>query len=107
MGGFVSTEETYQHYFHHFTLAQKSRRVVEPSDALKIKTKWNYEEFLHAQVAKDIPQVQEFQRKLKQYSNPQQQRGGYNNYNNPQYGAAAAARGGTQPGVDAECCVIL
>merc|ERR1712043_159489 len=103
--GIVGTEETYQHYFHHFVLAQQQRRIVDYNiDTLKAKTKWNYQEFQTAKVAKDIPQVRDFQQKLQQQvarSAGGQQQQQYNQY----------ARGGTtlqqQPGVDAECCVIL
>merc|ERR1711920_1101224 len=96
--GITSTEETYQHYFHHFALAQKSRKIVDYQvDMLKVNTKWKYEEFLHAKVARDIPQVREFQQRLKSGNK------GYHNTNQPY----AARELTTQPGVDAECCVIL
>jgi hypothetical protein len=69
--GIVHNEESFRHYFTCFAEAQ-SIRVVEkdargkPSkaDELKKTTKWNYQEFLQAPVAKQIPQVQKFKAQL-------------------------------------------
>jgi hypothetical protein len=70
--GVQHNEESYRHYFNCFVEAQK-KRVVETdsrgrpseSDQLKKSTNWNYQEFLVAPSANQIPQVQELKRKLK------------------------------------------
>jgi hypothetical protein len=69
--GVQHNEESYRHYFNCFVEAQK-KRVVETdsrgrpsqSDQLKKSTNWNYQDFLVAPVANQIPQVQEIKRKL-------------------------------------------
>merc|ERR1712087_60286 len=58
--GLTSTEETYRHYFHHYELAQRSRRIEDSTDAIKKNIKWEYQQFLTTPVAKDIPQVKAF-----------------------------------------------
>ncbi|KAG7366136.1 hypothetical protein IV203_028806 [Nitzschia inconspicua] len=65
--GVEHNEESYRHYFNCFVQAQQ-KKVVErdergqpkQSDLLKKNTQWNYQEFLRAPVAKQIPQVQQY-----------------------------------------------
>jgi len=64
--GITNNEETYRHYFNCFVEAQRKRTVEGPSDQLKKNIRWNYDEFLRANVARNIPAVQEMQRKLQQ-----------------------------------------
>jgi hypothetical protein len=64
--GIQHNEESYHHYFNCFTEAQSSRAVKGKSDQLKKDIHWNYQDFLHAQVANQIPQVQQFEAELKQ-----------------------------------------
>merc|ERR1712070_1252994 len=73
--GMTSTEKTWGHYFHHYTLAQRSRKIEEPSDTIKKNIQWNYQQFLTTPVAKDIPQVKEFQQRLLQQQQRQKQYG--------------------------------
>ncbi len=65
--GVQHNEESYRHYFNCFLQAQQAKVVERDSrgrpkqaDILKKNTKWNYQEFLNAPVAKQIPQVQQF-----------------------------------------------
>lgn len=62
--GIKHNEESYRHYFMCFEEAQRTRTVEGKSDQLKKDTRWNYDEFLLAPVAKNIPQVQEFKARL-------------------------------------------
>jgi hypothetical protein len=62
--GIEHNEESYRHYFNCFLEAQNMRRVEGPSDQLKKNTRWNYQDFLHAPVARNIPAVQDFKAKL-------------------------------------------
>lgn len=69
--GVQHNEESYRHYFNCFTEAQRMRVVETDSrgkpsqrDQLKKSTNWNYQEFLVAPVANQIPQVQDLKRKL-------------------------------------------
>jgi hypothetical protein len=70
--GVQHNEQSYRHYFTCFTQAQKMR-VVEigangrpkQSDQLKKSTVWNYEDFMAAPVASQIPQVQALKEQLK------------------------------------------
>lgn len=65
--GVQHNEESYRHYFNCFVEAQQSKMVekdehgrTKQSSLLKRSTQWNYQEFLRAPVAKQIPQVQKF-----------------------------------------------
>jgi len=62
--GIEHNEETYRHYFNCFLEAQNRRRVEGPSDQLKKGVRWNYNDFLQAPVARNIPQVQDFKTQL-------------------------------------------
>lgn len=70
--GIQHNELSYKYYFDHFIKNQRNRSVgIDPrtgrqkeSDLLKKNTKWNYEEFLRAPVAKLIPQVQQFNHQM-------------------------------------------
>jgi len=62
--GIEHNEESYRHYFNCFLEAQRMRRVEGPSDQLKKSVRWNYQDFLHAPVARNIPAVQDFKAKL-------------------------------------------
>jgi len=64
--GITNNEETYRHYFNCFVEAQRKRTVEGPTDQIKKNIRWNYDEFLRANVARNIPAVQEMQRKLQQ-----------------------------------------
>jgi hypothetical protein len=69
--GIQHNEESYRHYFNCFVQAQR-KKVVEldengrqkQSSLLKKNTEWNYQEFLRAPVAKQIPQVQQYLQQL-------------------------------------------
>jgi hypothetical protein len=69
--GVQHNEESYRHYFNCYTEAQRMR-VVEndefgrpkKSDKLKKNVKWNYQDFLRAPVASQIPAVQNFKAQL-------------------------------------------
>jgi len=63
--GIEHNEESYRHYFSCFAEAQRRRTVESRSDQLKKNIQWNYNDFLRAPVAKQIPQVQQFQMQLK------------------------------------------
>ena len=63
--GIQHNNESYRHYFDQFNAAQRNRKVEEPADQVKKNMRWNYEEFLRAPVARQIPQVQQFLQQLK------------------------------------------
>lgn len=99
--GLKSTEETYRHYFRHYELAQRSRRIEDSTDTIKKNIKWEYQQFLTTPVAKDIPQVKAFKRQLMQHANRQEP----HRQEQHAYRTKTAA---VNPGVDSECtCVIL
>ena len=60
--GIQYPEESYKYYFDCVIQAQHERKVEGLSDQQKMNVQWNYNDFLHAPKAKDIPQVQEFKR---------------------------------------------
>ena len=62
--GVQHNEESYRHYFNCFVQAQQSRPILGKSDTMKKNMRWNYQEFLSAPVARQIPQVQQFLRDL-------------------------------------------
>ncbi|KAL3942703.1 MAG: hypothetical protein SGBAC_003148 [Bacillariaceae sp.] len=62
--GIEHNEESYRHYFNCFLEAQNRRRVEGPADQLKKSVRWNYNDFLQAPVARNIPQVQDFKTQL-------------------------------------------
>jgi hypothetical protein len=70
--GYQNNEESYRHYFDCFRQAQQQKVLQrdpstgqpKKSDMLKKNTQWNYQEFLRAPVAKQIPQVQQFLQQL-------------------------------------------
>lgn len=70
--GIENNEQSYRHYFTCFVEAQR-QRVVEmdshgrpkQSDQLKKTIQWDYNEFLRAPVARQIPQVQQMLQQLK------------------------------------------
>jgi len=64
--GIEYNEQSYRHYFTCFEEAQRKRSVIGASDQLKKDIKWNYEEFLRATTASQIPAVQDFKVRLKQ-----------------------------------------
>jgi hypothetical protein len=72
--GHVSSEQSYKYYWDHFVQAQASREVSRedgrPSqtDLLKTRQRWNYQDFLRAPIARDVPAVQQFQSQMIQLS---------------------------------------
>ena len=62
--GIQHPEESYRYYFDCFVQAQRARKVEGPSDQLKKNVQWNYNDFVRAPVAKDIPQVQQIKQQL-------------------------------------------
>uniref|UniRef100_A0A7S4AT88 Uncharacterized protein n=2 Tax=Pseudo-nitzschia australis TaxID=44445 RepID=A0A7S4AT88_9STRA len=62
--GIRHNEETFKYYFEAFVQNQRKRNEYTPMNRLKKNTRWKYHDFLTALVAKDIPQVQEFNRKM-------------------------------------------
>lgn len=70
--GIQHNEESYRYYFDSFVKNQQRRAIgidnetgrQKQSDLLKKNTRWNYQEFLRAPVAKQIPQVQQFTRQM-------------------------------------------
>lgn len=60
--GVQHNEESYRHYFDHFLRAQRSRTIEGPSDQMKKNQQWNYQDFLRALEANQIPSVQIKQR---------------------------------------------
>ena len=63
--GIEHNEASYRHYFDHFCQAQRNRKIEGPTDQIKKNQSWNYQEFLRAPVANQIPQVQQFKQALK------------------------------------------
>uniref|UniRef100_A0A7S4SHT0 VWFA domain-containing protein n=1 Tax=Ditylum brightwellii TaxID=49249 RepID=A0A7S4SHT0_9STRA len=64
--GVEHNEESYRYYFTCFEEAQRKRSVIGASDQLKKAIKWNYDEFLRATTASQIPVVRDFQFRIKQ-----------------------------------------
>lgn len=72
--GIQHNEQSFRYYFECFVKNQQNRKVridnetgqQQQSDLLKKNTRWNYQEFLRAPVAKQIPQVQQFTRQMAQ-----------------------------------------
>jgi len=62
--GVQHNEESYRHYFQCFQEAQRMRRIEGKSDSVKKNIQWNYDEFLRAAMARDIPQVRDFKAQL-------------------------------------------
>merc|ERR1712137_1319945 len=62
--GVQGNEESYRHYFDLYVQAQRKRQVVTGSDRVKKNVRWNYNDFLRAPVASQIPQVQQFKQEL-------------------------------------------
>jgi hypothetical protein len=62
--GIQHSEESYRYYFDCFIQAQRTRKVDGLCDQLKKDVQWNYHDFLHAPVAKDILQVKQFKQQL-------------------------------------------
>jgi hypothetical protein len=62
--GIQHNEESYRHYFQEYQKAQRARTIEGPTDQLKKNVQWNYEDFLRAPMAKQIPQVQQFKQQL-------------------------------------------
>uniref|UniRef100_A0A7S1ZBR6 VWFA domain-containing protein n=1 Tax=Ditylum brightwellii TaxID=49249 RepID=A0A7S1ZBR6_9STRA len=67
--GIKHDEQSYLHYFTCFEEAQRKRRVVTELDQLKKETKWNYEEFLKATKASQIPTVRYYKDEMKYRGN--------------------------------------
>uniref|UniRef100_A0A7S4W1U9 VWFA domain-containing protein n=1 Tax=Ditylum brightwellii TaxID=49249 RepID=A0A7S4W1U9_9STRA len=64
--GIEHNEQSYRHYFTCFEEAQKKRSVIGASDQFKKAVKWNYDEFLRATTASQIPAVRDFQLRIRQ-----------------------------------------
>jgi len=70
--GIQHNEQSYRYYFDCFVKNQQNRIIginsltgrQKASDALKKNTRWNYQEFLNAPVAKQIQQVQQFTQQM-------------------------------------------
>ena len=62
--GIEHNEESYRHYFNCFVDAQRKRSATTRQDQIKKNTQWNYQQFLTAPVATQIPQVQQFKAQL-------------------------------------------
>ena len=63
--GIQHPEESYRYYFDCFVQAQRARKVGgTPLDQLKKNIQWNYNDFLRAPVAKDVPQVQQIKQQM-------------------------------------------
>lgn len=64
--GIEMDDQSYKHYFDCFLEAQRKRTVEGPSDQIKKSVNWqsNYQDFLQAPIASNIPFVQDFKRKL-------------------------------------------
>jgi len=63
--GIQHNEASYKHYFDSFVQNQRTaHQGWSKSEKLKRTTTWNYQEFVIAPVAKEIPQVQEFTRQM-------------------------------------------
>jgi hypothetical protein len=76
--GHVSSLESYRYYWDNFLQAQASRTVSRenghpsPTDVLKKRQRWNYEDFVRAPLARDIPQVQQFHQQMMQLTSSSQ-----------------------------------
>jgi hypothetical protein len=66
--GIVHNEESYKYYFDAFVRNQNKRRGQNASDRLKKSTRWNYQEFLTAPLAKNIRSVQQFNQQMARLS---------------------------------------
>lgn len=66
--GIKHNEESYRYYFDAFVRNQQNRRGYSETDRLKKSTRWNYQDFLRAAVAKDIPAVQQFNSQMARIS---------------------------------------
>jgi len=64
--GIKHNEATYRYYFDSFVKCQQKRKGYTQQDQLKKNTRWNYQEFLAAPVAKHIPLVQQFSKQMAQ-----------------------------------------
>jgi hypothetical protein len=72
--GIQHNEQSFRYYFDCFVKNQQIRKVridsrtgqQDQSDLLKKRTQWNYQEFVRAPVAKQIPQVQQYNRQMAQ-----------------------------------------
>jgi len=62
--GIQHNEESYRYYFDSFVRNQQKRKGHSESDRLKKNTRWNYQEFFAAPVAKDIRSVQQFNQQM-------------------------------------------
>jgi hypothetical protein len=62
--GIVHNEESYRYYFDQFIRAQQIRKAESPADQIKKNVQWNYNDFLRAPVANQIPQVQQLRQQL-------------------------------------------
>lgn len=62
--GIQHNEESYRYYFDAFIKNQMKRKLVSDTDRLKKNTRWNYQEFLTALMAKDIPTVRQFNEQM-------------------------------------------
>jgi hypothetical protein len=62
--GIQHNEESYRHYFQEFQKAQRARNIEGPTDQIKKNVQWNYEDFLRAPNANQIPQVQQLKQQL-------------------------------------------
>jgi hypothetical protein len=67
--GIQHNEESYRYYFDAFVRNQRNRRGYSETDRLKKNTRWNYQEFLRAPIAKSIPAVQQFNQQMARLSN--------------------------------------
>ena len=66
--GIKHNEESYKYYFDAFVRNQNKRRGQTASDRLKKSTRWNYQEFLTAPLAKNIRSVQQFNQQMARLS---------------------------------------
>jgi len=66
--GIKHNEESYRYYFDAFVRNQQNRRGYTETDRLKKSTRWNYQDFLRAAVAKDIPAVAQFNSQMARIS---------------------------------------
>ena len=62
--GVQHEEASYRYYFDCFVQAQRARKIEGPVDQLKKNVQWNYNDFLQAPNAKDIPQVKQVKQQL-------------------------------------------
>ena len=62
--GIQTNEESYHQYFNEYVKAQHVRKIETKSDKLKKSIKWNYDDFLRAPIASQIPAVQVFRKKV-------------------------------------------